>query len=170
MAKRTVRQISFIDDVAIVPLTKGLHAVIDAKDARFIEGFNWQAAVSGRSVYAQRHVRENGKRNAVLMHRVLADAPGGLEVDHIDSDGLNNRSGNLRVVTKAQNQQNARAKVTNTAGFKGVTLHKMTGRWQAKICANGIYHHLGLHKTPELAHAAYVAASATYHGEFGRTQ
>lgn len=170
MAKRLVRPIILVGDIALVPLTKGLHAVVDAKDVHLVDGFNWQAAVSGRSIYAVRSVRESGKRRAVLMHRLLTGAPIGPEVDHVDADGLNNRRANLRVVSKAQNQQNARPKVTNTSGFKGVTLHKRTGRWQAKICADRVYHHLGLHRTPEAAHAAYVSASAIFHGHFGRVE
>lgn len=89
-------------------------------------------------------------------------------VDHIDLDGRNNRWVNLREASKAQNSHNTRAPKTNTTGFKGVSLHKQTGRYRAYICAAGRQIWLGYHDTPEAAHAAYSRAVQDLRGEFGR--
>lgn len=90
------------------------------------------------------------------------------EIDHIDGNPQNNAIGNLRDVTHAQNMLNLRTYKNNTSGFKGVSLHRQSGLWCARIKAEGKYHSLGLHRTPEAASDAYAAASARFHGEYGR--
>jgi hypothetical protein len=84
-------------------------------------------------------------------------------------DGLDNRRANLRIATHQQNNHNHRISKNNTSGFKGVTWFERSKKWVAQINMNGKKIHLGLHGTPEAAHAAYAAASAKLHGEFGRT-
>jgi hypothetical protein len=91
-------------------------------------------------------------------------------VDHRDGDGLNNRrSSNLRIATRGQNAANAKLRADNTSGFKGVTLHRVSGKWQAYINANGRRHSLGYFETPEEAGAAYASAGPRAHGDFART-
>lgn len=87
-------------------------------------------------------------------------------VDHINGNPLDNRIANLRACTKAQNGRNRRMNRTNRAGLKGVSSHPNTCRWIARIQHDGKPHHLGSFDTPELAHAAYVAAAQRLHGEF----
>ena len=133
-----VRAICVEGDVAFVPLTKGYEAVIDAADVPFVEGFNWHAKVDTRAVYAARKVRlASGKQATLRLHRVILDAPDGMEVDHINCDGLDNRRLNLRLATKAQNQHNQRLSCANTSGLKGVTWNKRGEKWQAQIMLNG---------------------------------
>lgn len=49
----------------------------------------------------------------------------------------------------------------NTSGFRGVSFHKRTGKWQAYISVNRKQFHIGLYDTPEEAHEAYIAAAKT---------
>lgn len=57
--------------------------------------------------YIRERVPGLGRSRTVYMHRVVADAPAGLEVDHSNHDSLDNRrSCNLRVVTHKQNLEN----------------------------------------------------------------
>jgi HNH endonuclease len=57
------------------------------------------------------------------MHRMIMGFPKGLEIDHINHNGLDNRRENLRVVTKQQNAMN-RNDPKNTSGYKGVYISK----------------------------------------------
>jgi hypothetical protein len=91
------------------------------------------------------------------------------EIDHINGNRSDNRIVNIREATKAQNNRNQGIRKTNTSGYKGVSWHKKTGRWRAVIWMNRKRTSLGLHDTPEKAHAAYCAAAARMHGEFART-
>jgi HNH endonuclease/AP2 domain len=163
----TVRPIRIEGDVAYVPLTKGYEAVIDAADVHLVGVWNWSVRVTPRTIYASRTSGHGPNQKTVRMHRFILDASGDLEVDHIDSDGLNNRRSNLRLVTKAQNQHNSRPKVSNTSGIKGVRRSK--GKWAAEITFKRTKTHLGYFADKEAAAAAYAKASAEFHGQYGRT-
>ena len=67
------------------------------------------------------------------VHRVIAGTPVGMETDHRDRDGLNNRRSNLRNATIAQNRSNAAISADNTSGVKGVCRDKWTGREGANL-------------------------------------
>ena len=64
----------------------------------------------------------------------------GLEVDHINGDGLDNRWSNLRVVTKAENQRNRFLSSNSGSGFTGVRYIKPSrgrkGFWHARLRYN----------------------------------
>jgi hypothetical protein len=89
-------------------------------------------------------------------------------IDHANGNRDDNRFSNLRSATYSQNQWNARTRVDNSSGLKGASFHKRAGRWMATICVNRKQHYLGLHDTPEAAHAAYCEAARKHFGEFAR--
>lgn len=165
-ARHVPSDIIVCGDLAYVKLSQGLTATIDAGDVPLVHARRWAAVrrFDGRAFYA---VSGHGEQR-VWMHRLIVDAERGQDVDHEDGDGLNNRRGNLRAATRAENSRNQRRRRNSRSGFKGVTWHKLGGRWAAQITANGKNHYLGLFDTPEAAHAAYVAASHTLHGQFAR--
>lgn len=107
-----------------------------------------------------------------FLHRVLytmyhGQDPGEMQVDHVNLDGLDNCVDNLRLATPAQNRQNGKRKRTGLKGAYPSTNNEFP--WRSSIDANGERYPLGLFKTEEEAHEAYVVASARYHGKFGRT-
>lgn len=165
---RKIRPIRVDGQLAYVTLTKGYTAVIDAADVPLVERFNWYALVHLHTVYAMRADYSESRRRVVGLHRVIMGDPIGLDVDHRDSDGLNNRRKNLRVATESQNLCNQRMRKDNTSGYKGVSLHRATGRWAAYINLKGKRKNLGLFNCPTSAHCAYINASRELHGEFGR--
>lgn len=89
-------------------------------------------------------------------------------VDHIDMDRLNNRIENLRTATKSQNMSNRLKQSNNTSGYKGVYFQSQIKRWCAEIHADGKKTFLGTFDSAEEAHAAYVKAAESHHGEFAR--
>ena len=78
--------------------------------------------------------------------------------------GLDNRKENLRIVDRKGNARNARSHRDSKSRFKGVNLHKQTGKWHAKIYADGRFYHLGLFKDEEQAAHAYDEAACQFHG------
>ena len=90
------------------------------------------------------------------------------DIDHKDRDGTNNRIDNLRLASHSQNRWNQKRPRHNTSGFKGVTWNKKRNRWQASIGFNGRTLYLGLHESPEAAHAAYSRAAHERFGEYAR--
>jgi hypothetical protein len=85
-------------------------------------------------------------------------------IDHINGDRLDNRISNLREVTKQENNQNLlKAQKNNKSNFLGVSWNPKGKKWRAQICVDNKKIYLGLHETPELAHAAYLDAKRKLH-------
>lgn len=163
---KPIRPIRIAGDVAYVTLTKGYEAVIDAADAHLVEGLNWHVHCIAGLTYAIRNVTlPDGRRTTEKMHKRIT---GYAVTDHRDGDGLNNRRSNMREATQAQNMRNRRKNANNTSGFKGVSRARDGIKWQARIGIGGREEYLGQFASPEAAHAAYVAASQSLHGDFGR--
>jgi hypothetical protein len=167
---KKIRGIRIEGNMAFVPLTQGYEAVIDADDVPIVSSWNWYALTRSNTVYAVRNLPNN--KGIISMHRALLGFPVGMEVDHRDRNGLNNtrrgESGNLRVASHAENMRNQGLRADSTTGFKGVSLHKPTGRYHAYIWVDGKRKSLRYHDTAEQAHKAYSAASLDLHGAFGR--
>lgn len=82
--------------------------------------------------------------------------------------GWRNNIDNLRPCNQSQNGGNHRRNKNNTSGFKGVSLLKRTGRFQAYIMKDRKRQHLGYFDTAEEAHAVYMEAAKRCFGEFAR--
>lgn len=161
-------------DIAYVALTRGYEAIIDVEDVSLVESFNWTALIdrrkdgSVRRVYAVRKEGFGKSRRSVLMHRTIGKTPHGLDTDHHDGDGLNNRKINLRSATVAQNAHNQGLSISNTSGHKGVHWNKRRGMWQARIRVPGERRHIGYYRCKTAAAIAYAKKSLELHGDFGR--
>jgi hypothetical protein len=137
------------------------HAKVDDRDAALVLGRRWNLDHDG---YVCCHDRKDGRDTTAKMHRLIMQASPGMDVDHIDLDRLNNRRGNLRVCTHAQNMLNHPG-LGARSGFRGVR-RMPGGRYHARISHR--YHeiHLGAFDTAEEASAARRAAEIRLRGEF----
>jgi hypothetical protein len=155
-----------------IPLTKDQVALIDDEDLALVSSYTWHALWSPytKSFYAATHIRKpDGKQATLQMHRLIMDAPKGVQVDHIHHQSLDNRKSELRLCTGSQNKCNSGKHADNTSGYKGVCWHKQKQKWHAQIMIKGKQKHLGYHDTPELAHAFYCHAALELHGAFANT-
>lgn len=149
-----------------IPLTHGYVAIIDDEDAELVSGRKWHARKNQRGkVYAARKRRYQA---AELMHRLIARAPKGMQVDHIDGNPLNNRRSNLRLCTATQNAWNRRQPTVRSAfektGFRG--LERSGNRWRVRITHYGKRVNVGSFRTPEEAAKAYDAKIIELRGEY----
>ena len=151
-----------------VPLTRGLFAVVEDRDAALVIPYKWYACPAPRRVtwYA---ARKSGNRR-VYMHHIICPPPAGYTVDHIDGDGLDNRRENLRVATQQQQTRNRRPIAGKKSPYKGVSwkrspLYRGGGYWYACITVNGrkIYRSA---KSEEAAARIYNDLASEHFGEF----
>lgn len=88
------------------------------------------------------------------------------DIDHINRNSSDDRIVNLRQATRQQNMANKTIHKNNKSGFKGVHLHKQTGKWRAAIRKDRTTIYLGLHITKEEAHRVYLDAASRLFGNF----
>lgn len=97
--------------------------------------------------YRQICFRNNGNRCYIYSHRLAWFITYGVvpegEIDHIDRDTSNNRIKNLRDVSRAINQRNAKMHAHNTSGVTGVYLDKKTRKWVAQAHVDKKHIHVG---------------------------
>lgn len=149
-----------------IPLTRGLYALVDDEDYAEFGGYNWQAVPKGNgNYYAKRSHWDGTKESTVLMHRQVTNCPKGMQVDHIDGNGLNNCRSNLRICTSAQNNTNSRR--SNSKQYRGVFRYLKNG-WRCGIRANGSRIDKYGFTTAEDAARAYDELARRHHGEFAR--
>lgn len=91
-------------------------------------------------------------------------------IDHADGDKTNNRLGNLRNATFAENIRNQKKSKANTSGHKGVSFCKWTGKWSAEIRVNRTRHRLGRFDNILDARDAYVVAAKLHHKDYARLE
>lgn len=138
--------------IAYVELTRGLFSLIDSEDAPRAAGSNWSAQFIGKSWYACSKGRQ--------LHRDISGMDG-LQVDHVNLNGLDNRKINHRCCTGPQNRLNQGLRSDNSSGYKGVTFDRRRGRHFARIAKK----FLG-YGTPEECARLYDAAARVAFGEF----
>ena len=108
---------------------------------------------------------ESGKN--VKMHHLVVHPVLGMEIDHANRDGLDNRRGNLRLCTRAQNMANRRFPVHSSI-YKGVSWSRTAKRWRANIGATGHRQHIGYFSAEADAALAYNDAALSIWGKFAR--
>ena len=152
-----------------IPLTQGQYALVDDEDFDFLKNRHWQAQFrdikKGYVVYAKGVIPRGTKGyKTIWMHRLILNAPKGMEVDHINGNGLDNRKENLRCVSRRQNTQN-RKNQKKYSEFPGVTWDKSRNKWKADIHIKGSNLFLGRFDDEREAAKAYERACRELVGE-----
>ena len=128
---------SLPNDTTIVPLSRGLVAIIDGADADRVLAHKWSAGWTGTRWYARRSIGTNGDYHHLYLHRFILDAPPGVRVDHENGDGLDCRRENLRFATVTQNAGNCGPRARSRSGYRGVGWSAKEGKWIAQIQFQG---------------------------------
>ncbi len=161
---------SFVEALAgcrVVPLSRGLIAIVDEEDYESVSKNKWCADAHGYAVRAEWREDRYGAVG-IKMHRQILGVPSGVQVDHRNHLKSDNRRFNLRLASDIQNKCNRGIQRNNSCGFKGVHFCKKQNKWRAMIRLNKKRFCLGRFQTKELAHAAYCDAAKKLHGEFAR--
>jgi hypothetical protein len=150
----------------MIQLTQGKLALVDDEDYDWLNQWKW----CFHDGYA---TRRNLKNTTLRMHRLIMDPPNGMDIDHANGNGIDNRRFNLRVCTRAQNVMNSIVRSDNKSGFRGVSWHKVQKKYVAYIYLTKFgkpkQMRLGnFYDAVDAAHA-YDEAARQLFGEFART-
>ncbi len=153
-----------------IPLTRGLFAIVDRSDYKWLSLYFWQAIHSKGKDYASRAARSwedypVGARIS-MAREILEVINPNLTIDHINGDSLDNRRRNLRICTQADNVKNSNRRI-GLSGFRGVSWKGTC--WYSQIGVDGRRKFLGYFHCPVLAAKAYDEAARKFHGEFAIT-
>lgn len=144
-----------------IRLTQGNFAIVDDEDYEFLGQWKWYARHSAPGLWyalRRRHKADGPGVDRIYMHRVVLNPPEGLETDHVNGDGLDNRRANLRAVTNSINLANQTRRTRNRVHDLPMGVSPSRRKFLARIGIDGHQRHLGTFDTPEEASAAYQAA------------
>jgi len=109
------------------------------------------------------------KEKQLKIHNLILDHDpnkSDLVVDHINGNVLDNRKGNLRLCTRAENARNLKKSKSNTSGYIGVS--KLGKKWQAQLRFNGKRYYLGVFEDKVGAAKVRDRKAIELHGEFAK--
>lgn len=95
-----VNRINYFEDHAEIVITDSKDkylctAIIDREDVERVGNFRWTS--NGK------YIRMFNKTSPVYLHRFILNYDGTFDIDHINGNRLDNRKGNLRIVSHAEN-------------------------------------------------------------------
>ena len=145
-----------------IPLSQEKVTLVDDDDYEHLNQWQWSFSKG----YARCGIYRNGKRRMIAMHRIIMKAPIGMHVHHINDNGLDNRRLNLQLCTREEHQRTRRKQNGFSSRWKGVSWHKIKGKWQAQIKIYGKSYYLGYFDDEIDAAGAYNQAALRFFGEF----
>jgi len=140
--------------------------MVDDVDYDFLIKHKWHAYKHRDTFYAKRHIWVNGIRTEQGMHREILHLShrDGVEVDHINRDGLDNQRSNLRITTHGLNRHNSKKNTNNISGYRGVHWCNSTKKWVAMIAINRKQKTIGRYRSVISAAEAYDQEAVKYYG------
>lgn len=143
--------------------------LVDDEDFEWLDKYDWYLMRGKKVNYAYAYGKNIKGSPKFLIHRLILNAPKGIDVDHINGDGLNNQKCNLRLATRSQNLINRNKQSNNTSGIKGVSYcneKKRKKKWKSSINHNSKPITIGRFLTKEEAGRAYDKKAKELYGEF----
>jgi hypothetical protein len=162
-----------------IQLTQGKSAKVDDQDFDWLNQWKWCVGRQPRKTLGYVYIACRHDKNGlmILMHRAIAVRAGLLtgfddphDIDHWNTDNLDNQRANLRSATRTQNLGNSRKRNGCTSQFKGVSFDKKAAKpWRMRLKIGNVLVSYKCFATEHEAHEAYVAASRAYYGQFSRS-
>lgn len=145
------------------------YAKVDPADYKRLRKYEWFAMKGIYTFYIYRCVPGGKvkKRKLISLHKEIIKAPAGMVIDHINHDGMDNRSANLRTATYSQNVcHRKKHSDSKFSKYKGVYRKKKNHKWEVRISFEKKQIHIGCFRNEIDAAKAYDEAAMKYHGQF----
>lgn len=137
--------------------SNGYEFYFDLEDYDIIKNYTWNIATG--------YVESDSYGEKTKFHRLVMNCnETEKDVDHINHNTVDNRKGNLRIVTRSQNLMNTRLRKNNTSGIKGV--YRSNNKWIATIQKNKKRKYLGIFDNFDDAVLTRQQAEKKYFGDF----
>lgn len=149
------------DGLCYLALIKSEPFLFDAIDYPLISQYRWSIAPQG-------YARTSEQGRTIPMHTLIMGRKPGYVVDHISGEVMDNRRENLRFCTYQQNSFNQRLSCSNTSGYKGVSLVKRSGKYEAYVYMSDKKHSFGSHPKAEDAARVRDYHATQMFGQFSR--
>lgn len=110
---------------------------IDLEDVEKCKSLKWR--INDKSTNRKQKLycySGSGKGNQLPLHRYLINCLNNMEIDHINSDSLDNRKANLRIVTHSKNLFNKELSNYKDNGFTGISYDRKNKQYKTEISAN----------------------------------
>lgn len=153
-----------------IKLNRNFIAFVDDEDYDRVMEHTWCVTTnrvkSKESHYAITNLYEKGIKSTLTMHEFILGKVEGLEIDHWDTNTLNNQKTNLRHLTHRNNCRNTPKRADTTSKYKGVSWNKGHKKYKAYISPNEKMIHLGYFDDPIEAAEIYNTAATLHFGEY----
>lgn len=136
----------------------------------------WNSRLAGKPVAKRRHRHGHLQigiycRN-YMYHRIAWAHYYGewpeIDLDHKNGNPSDNRITNLRLATESQNLCNAKIRIDNTSGVKGVSWSRREKKWYSYITKDSKMINIGIYHCFGQAVAARKRVEKELHGDFVR--
>jgi hypothetical protein len=132
----------------------------------------WRWLGRNRIDYVTANVTVRGKGRLIYIHRLVAQAPADLVVDHINHDTANNLRSNLRLATLSENLTSQRDRRKRFCDFIGVRFVKRLAHCRRPFLAvvkkDGMQYRSLYFATQEEAAREYDRMATELYGQFAR--
>ncbi len=115
--------------------------IVDVAEVERVRRYKWSDNGNG-------YIRASIRNKTIYLHRMIAGAADGMDVDHINHNKADNTKGNLRVCEHYINTHNRIRESSNAAYKKKCRVNP----YYATLTVNGVRIGLGYYKTKEEAH------------------
>jgi len=152
-----------------IELTQGKVALVSDEDYDWAQQWKWYFD-KGYAFRTRQKADGPGVKN-IRMHREIIEKRMGIvltngQCDHKDRNGLKNTRDNLRTATQQENSMNKGKKEGTSSRFKGVSWHKVAGKWRVDMKYNGKALYLGLYCKEDEAAKVYDIWAKRLRGDF----
>ena len=91
---------------------------IDKDEYKCVSKYKWSLSIHGEDIRV--FCTSTGMNRMYLHQFIMKNTEKNKVIDHIDRNPLNNRKNNLRIVTRSINSTNAKPRLENKSGIRGV--------------------------------------------------